>query len=558
VFYGQILQFLGLVKPPAEPPPDSEAVGDSIHDTSQPAQAAPAPEIPPATSVTQPSGERLNMMTDQVPDSVSRDTIYVTTNKYEVALCNVGGGPVSLKLKDYTYRNGEMIEMMPQATAATPEETFAGGTFSTGRLVFTSNLKPGRYDATRDTLEVVYTYDNGNGGQLRRVLRFYPDRYNFDLTFDLIGISSLGLDGPYRLIWNTPLGVTEPQAELDYQSMEAVTMQGGSRESLKDWKDDRLHQTMEGNTAWVGVREKYFAAVLIPHREVNRVFADGVKEKISTPDGSIEARRITAGMYMDFAGVQRLSDTVTVFVGPLDYLLMKKYGVGMEDMLDIGTSFIGWLIKPFAIAIMWLLPRMYHYIPNYGLVTIIFALMVKIVTLPLSMKSFKSQMAMRQLQPKIEELKKKHKKNPQAMNQEMMQLYKKHGVNPISGCLPMLPQMPLIFAMFSVFRSTILLRDAPFVWFINDLSRGVSGLTDPYMVLVAIMVVAQYVSQSITMPSTQQNKMMLYIMPLFFGWMTYQWHFSAGLILYWICFSVFSLLDYALFKRPKNTEVQTA
>ena len=94
------------------------------------------------------------------------------------------------------------------------------------------------------------------------------------------------------------------------------------------------------------------------------------------------------------------------------------------------------------------------------------------------------------------------------------------------------------------------------VWFIDDLSRGASGFADPYIILVVIMVVAQFLSQKLTMPSTQQNKMMIYLMPLFMGYIFHT--FAAGLVLYWICFSVFSLLDYVLFKRKKNSQVMTA
>ncbi|NOY89409.1 MAG: membrane protein insertase YidC, partial [FCB group bacterium] len=228
---------------------------------------------------------------------------------------------------------------------------------------------------------------------------------------------------------------------------------------------------------------------------------------------------------------------------------------GLEDILGIGTTpYVGWIIKPFAIAIIWLLPKMYKVVPNYGFVIILFAFLVKIVTLPLSVKSFKSMNAMKALQPKIDELKKKYKKNPQALNTEMMKIYKAHGVNPISGCLPMLPQMPLFFALFSVFRSTILLRDAPFIWFITDLSRGATSFTDPYIILVVIMIIAQFVSQQLTMSTGQQNKALMYVMPLFMGFIFYK--FSAGLVLYWACFSIFSLIDYFLFKR-KNVKVQT-
>ena len=127
----------------------------------------------------------------------------------------------------------------------------------------------------------------------------------------------------------------------------------------------------------------------------------------------------------------------------------------------------------------------------------------------------------------------------------------------MSGCLPMLPQMPLLFAMFSVVRSTILLRGAPFVWPITDLSIGASSFTHPYMILVVAMVAAQFISQKLTMPSTGQNKGLMYLMPLMMGFFFHS--FAAGLVLYWTCFSVFSLLDYVLFKRKnKNPEVKTA
>ena len=139
----------------------------------------------------------------------------------------------------------------------------------------------------------------------------------------------------------------------------------------------------------------------------------------------------------------------------------------------------------------------------------------------------------------------------------MMKLYKTAGVNPFSGCLPMLLQMPLFFALFSVFRSTILLRDAPWFWFVNDLSRGATGIADPYIILVVLMVAFQFVSQKLTMAPNQQNKMLMYLLPLMFAFFFYK--LAAGLVLYWAAFSLFSLLDYVIFKRTKkNPEIQTA
>ena len=552
VFYFQIMEFLGFYTPAK---PEQPVAVDTVESRSIPVERPDSlPEQ--VRELTKP----LPVMADTgTVDNLLSDTIIVNTNRFAVMLTSFGGGVVSLELTDYTYRDGTVIQMLPNAEYATPEATFAGGTFSTSRVAFKSNREPGVYDATRDTLELVYNFGVPGEGEIIKRYRFYPDGYHFDLTLEVIDPAQLGFERQYKMIWNTPLGVTEPLPETDYQAMEAVAMMSGSREKLDDFEDDRLNQSLPGYTSWGGVRSKYFAAVLIPrNRTADAVFAVGEKQKVATPSGRIEQRRITVGLDMPFANVSSLTDTFTVFVGPLDYTIMSKYNVELEDMLDIGTTpFIGWIIKPFALGIIWLLPRMHHVIPNYGAVIILFALLVKLVTLPLSVKSFKSMNAMKELQPKMEELKKKHKKNPQALNAEMMKMYKKHGVNPMSGCLPMLPQMPLFFALFSVFRSTILLRDAPFVWFISDLSRGASGLTDPYIILVVVMVATQFISQKFTMVSTtQQNKMFMYIFPFFMGWLLYK--FPAGLVLYWTCFSVFSLLDYVIFKRRKNPEVRTA
>ncbi|HWR83035.1 MAG TPA: membrane protein insertase YidC [Candidatus Deferrimicrobium sp.] len=552
LFYFQIMEFLGFYKPPTRAPQREQPVtADSI--ITAPNTTAGwvgldtlSATAPPA--VTPPLGS--------ATDSLPTDTVRIMTNKFEVVLVSTGGGVTSLILPDYTYRDGQPIQLLPDAQAPVPEVSFAGGTLPTSQMRFKSNLGPGRYDATSSPVELTFTYGESGQGEIVRKYRFYPDKYHFDLIVELRDPAKLGLDRMYKLAWNSPLGVTEPQPETDYQSMEAVAMMAGSRVKLDEFQNDRLDQSLNGNPSWAGVRSKYFAAVLIPkNRIAEGAFAQGERRKVVTAEGRIEERRLTAGLDMPFASAGILSDTFAVFVGPLDYTLMAQYKVGLQDMLDIGTTpFVGWIIKSFALAVIWLLPKMYSVIANYGVVIILFALLVKLVTLPLSLKSFKSMSAMKALQPKIEELKIKHKKNPQSMNAEVMKLYKAHGVNPFSGCLPILLQMPLFFALFSVFRSTILLRDAPFVWFIDDLSRGAASLTDPYIILVVLMIVTQYFSQQFTMASTtQQNKILMYVFPLFMGFLLYK--FPAGLVLYWTCFSVFSLLDYFLYKRGPKVSV---
>lgn len=557
VFWWDILGFLGLVKPNA--PATTSAPADTTQvvqkDTAAPQSA------PPIASVAVTDSANAGAVVQPIIEAVKPDTIVVRTKTYVVTMTSVGGGPVSIKLNNFHYRDsihgGTPIEMLPGCTKVIPEATFAAGTFSSSTVAYNCSVAPGSYDATTSPLDIVYTYNAPSGGTLIKRYRFAPDTYDYQLVIELTGREKLGFERQYELVWNNSLGVSEPDATVDYNAMEAVAMMSGSREKLADFEDGKLNQSLTGSTSWAGVRSKYFSAVMIPrNRTADGVFAKGTSEIVQTNDGAIEKRHITAGVELPFELSSSFADTFAVFVGPLDYTLMAGYHVGLQDMLDIGTTpYVGWIIKPFALAIIWLLPKMYSVVPNYGLVIILFALLIKIITLPLSMKQYKSMNAMKELAPKIEELRKRLKNNPQQVNTETMKIYKEHGVNPMSGCLPMLAQMPLFIAMFSVFSSTVLLRGAPFVWPFMDLSRGASGIMDPYIIMVLLMVAFQFISQKMTMATNQQNKMLMYIMPLVFGFLFYKQ--PAGLVLYWTIFSLFSIGDYFLFRRQKNAEVKT-
>jgi len=557
VFYYPILEFLGLhtPAPPQTQQPGTEQ-GDSLT-TDAPMRAESAEAVREAP-IRKPAAEMVQA--EPGADTMSVDSLIIETQLYTIVMSSHGGGPVSMTLNDYEYREGGQIEMLPSSMAATPDAQFAGETFSTSQLYYQSSLRPGNHDATRDTIEVVYTYAGANGGTITKTYIFYPDDYHYDLVFGVDNTSAFGFERRYTMMWNTPLGVTEPVVSSDYSAMQAVAMQGGSRDALDDFENDQLNETVDGYTSWVGVRSKFFTAVLIPrNREGQTAIARGEKTNISTPDGKIERRDITAGVVMPFAGVESFADSFTVYVGPMDYLRMGKYDVDLEAMLDVGTMpFFGMILKPFAIAIMWLLPKLHNIFPNYGVVIILFAVLVKLITLPLSMKQFKSMQGMKDIGPKVEELKKKHKKDPQALQRETMKLYKAHGVNPMSGCLVMLPQMPLMIAMFRVFQATVLLRAEPFVWFVDDLSRGASGIMDPYIILVVFMVGTQLLSSILTMSGGQQQKVFIYVFPVIIGVMLYS--LPSGLILYWTIFSLMSLLDWFLFKRDKtkNAEIKTA
>ncbi len=555
IFYWQILEFLGLYTPA---PPVQTGKTDTTQVSTPPDSQLPVVLAPAAV---QPVLDTTLAAAPVDTTTVSVDTVVITTKRYIATLITKGGGPISIKLEDYHYHDDRgNIEMVPFPAEVTPALAFSSGTFQTGSLPFVSSLSPGHYNASTAPVDVVYTYTNPQGGQIVKSYRFYPDDYHYDLTVGVNRREALGFERQYELMWNTPLGATEPDLKSDYLEMKGVARMGEDFRKLEKFEGNTLNMQESGTTAWAGVRSKYFTAVLIPmNKPADGVSATGSQQAATGPHGTYEKRDVHVGIEMPLAATSTFTDTVRVFVGPLDYTLMARYGKGLQDILDIGTTpVVGWIIKIFAVPIIWLLPKIYAVIPNYGFVIIIFALLVKLITLPLSLKSVKSMAGLKEIQPKMEELKVKHKNNPQALNAEMMKLYKQAGVNPVSGCLPILLQMPLFFAMFAVFRSTVLLRKAPFIGFVDDLSRGATGLTDPYIILVLLMVGSQFVSQMFTMASSQQNKMMMYILPLVMGFFFYT--APAGLVIYWTCFSILSLVDYYLFRRnqPLNPQIKTA
>lgn len=569
VFWFPIIEKLGLYTPaPPKPAETTEQVSpQTTPDSTTPNTAAPIQASQPATQQLPiaSADSTVQMIATPVDTTtpMKADTVVVTTDKYTVTLTSAGGGPIGLQLNEQLYRDGTPIQMISNPSEVTPDIRFAGNSFATSNLSYECSAKPGHYDATKEPVTISYTFRNDKGKALIKKYTFHPKKYDYQFTVSVEEPATFGFERKYNVNWNTPLQPTEPQLKHDYDLMQAVAMMGGSRSHLDDFSGSTLNQSLEGNTTWAGLRSMYYAAVIIPEGRLGSgVSAQGTKEKMRKGDQEYEERKLTVALEMEFGSLQGITDSFTVFVGPMDYFLMSDYHVDLEAILDIGTTpFIGWIIKPFALAVMWLLPILHKFVPNYGIVIILFALIVKIITMPLSLKSMRSMNAMKELAPKMENLKKQYKNDPTQLNAAMMKLYKEHGVNPLSGCLPMLLQMPLFFAMFSVFRSTILLRDAPFVWFITDLSKGANSFTDPYIILVVLMVGAQFVSQWLTMSrgaSTQQNKMMMYLMPPLMGFLFHT--FSAGLVLYWTSFSIMSVLDYyvAMRGKPKNEHVQTA
>jgi YidC/Oxa1 family membrane protein insertase len=248
------------------------------------------------------------------------------------------------------------------------------------------------------------------------------------------------------------------------------------------------------------------------------------------------------------AGSQ-VTQSMQVYLGPLEYKLVQATGVGLERNVEFGWNFI----RPVSHAVLWSMQKLYHVIPNYGLVVIIISILTKVLFYRLTHKSFKSMKQMQDLQPRLQALKEKYGDDKRRMSEETMKLYREAGVNPLGGCLPMLLQMPVFIALFNVFRYTIELRGAPFVGWINDLSQqdvlfrlpfSIPFMGDAFSLLPLLMGASMWAQSKLGQSPTGQTSAAIppgfnTLLPVVFTVMFYK--MPSGLVIYWIINTVMSV-----------------
>jgi YidC/Oxa1 family membrane protein insertase len=285
--------------------------------------------------------------------------------------------------------------------------------------------------------------------------------------------------------------------------------------------------TFSGDLDWYAVKNKYFIAAAIPAEKMRWKAASSYE-------------RDQTGNRFDFAITKKVSDgsiLISLYTGPILYEELKAYGHNLPLVMDLSWR----ILRPIAIIFLWMFRKLHAFIPNWGLVLIVFSIIIKIVLYPLSKSSTASMKKMSKLQPQITTLREKYKNDSQRLHKATMELYKQEGVNPFGGCLPMLLQMPVFFALYPVVGRAFELRHAMFIprW-IDDLSRP-----DPYYILPVAMGVSMYFQQKSTIKDPTQ-KPMLYMMPVLMVILFA--NFSAGLTLYWLMFNLISWAQQDLIK----------
>ncbi|TFB13040.1 membrane protein insertase YidC [Candidatus Marinimicrobia bacterium MT.SAG.4] len=488
-----------------------------------------------------------------VNEEINETFITIETPLYSAQLSSMGGGKITKwVLNDFLDHNSNPVKMLHSLNSGNLGIRFTDvnrDTIDLSDFNWLSAPENQTYYTLNyeESTEISFYTPLNNGSTIRKTFRFSAEKYDFTLTLDVAGLAGSTIDNRYSVFWETPLLSTEMYLNDDMQYARALTLLGDEIEEIDASAGEIEREYFDGSVSWAATRTKYFTAVIIPEKgSSNKVMLKSSGR--TTNDDELYK---SFGMALDIPVVNPSGGTstmLTVYLGPISVDILKSYQVDLQKMMNFGWGFI----RPIGRAVLWSFVKIHSVIPNYGFVIIIFSILIKILVYPLTHKSYVSMKKMQDLQPIIAEMKEKYKDDQPTMQKKQMQLFKEKGVNPLGGCLPMLIQMPLLFALFTVFRSTIELRGAEFIWWITDLSSQDTLFTLPFSLpiygpnvnfLPIFMGLTMYLQQKYSGQSsaTEQQKLMGYFMPVFM--VLFFNTFPSGLNLYYSLFNIFSVIQ---------------
>ncbi|MBI2082302.1 MAG: membrane protein insertase YidC [Deltaproteobacteria bacterium] len=385
---------------------------------------------------------------------------------------------------------------------------------------------------TKTERELVYEA-KGEGFVLKKIFRFAPDQYFFEVSAVMTNLSRDILTGQLGFSWQGTQKIQEKQGFFSFlkgpPDQRGFVYQIGGKLAHAGKKQEVIEE--RGNLSWIGLEDRYFLIALI-----NRKISSESWGRLTS-----DAELLTGTLYPGAFSIPRNGtneESFILYTGPKERERLKMLGVGLEKAVDYGFFSI------FAIPILKLLILFNSFLKNWGLAIIFLTILVKLILNPLTVKSLKQMKEMQNLQPKLKEIREKYQNDKQRLNLETMQLFKNHKVNPLGGCLPMLIQMPLYIALYKVLYNSIELYHAPFFGFYRDLSAP-----DPYLILPVLLGIFMVLQQKMTPSGSAdpaQRQMMMFMPILFTGFMLF---LPLGLVLYIFVNTFMSVAQQFMYQR---------
>ena len=527
-----------------------------------PSEKNPEDVVVPDSSLVEKYSEPLadkNIKIVSETTETQEQSFTIKGKNYVAEINNVGGGSIaSFALSKHLKKTEESLNLIDAYNSKNLIISFVN---QSGEIVFLDNnwsLVSGEsVELSESNQKASFVFATEHLGKpITKELVFSFDSYEVDLFVSLRNIKDISLDEKYTLSWIG--GLPEHEGPQDAMFMEALTSQAGSIESFRVGSAgffgssntnniDSEEKKYVGQADFAGYRTKYFGLFFVPQK------SDFVEIlKYPTP--------LRAGVDINITQDINLEKN-KLYLGPLDYANIESLGVGLEEKI-LGwqwLSSVSWLVYSIMIAL-------YGLIPNYGVVVVLFAILIKLVTYPLMAKQLRSSKKMQEISPLMNQIKTKYKNNPALQQQKMAALFQENKINPLAGCLPLLIQMPVLMSVFMVFRNTIEFRGESFFLWINDLSAADTLFSFggvPINVLPFLMAGSMYYTMKLSSASqpaggdpaqeaTQQ--MMKYMFPGMMFFLFYS--FPSGLNLYYLCFNIMQIAQQKIINNEKTEAVR--
>jgi YidC/Oxa1 family membrane protein insertase len=445
--------------------------------------------------------------------------------------------------------------------------TTDGKSINTSDLTFETDTNEGYFSISEnDSVVINFTLPISDGRSIVKRYIIYGNKYHMHSDIELYGMNNLISNNEFDVVWNNGIRFVEENS-VDEALYSNASVYYGDEQVIVDADDpsQEIEKDFTGRVDWLGVRNKYFAAIISPLTPAGIEGAYIRGTQTQHPNAGVR-EYYDGRLIIPFKNRAEEKHSFNVYIGPVDYDILSQYGNRLEAIVDFGSFFgLKFIVRPIAEYILLPLFTFLHsFIPNYGFVIIVFSLIIKIVLYPLTKQSFQSMKKMQLLQPKMAEIKEKYKEDPQKMNKEMMGLYKTYGVNPAGGCFPLLLQMPIFIALWGLFQVAIDLRQQPFILWIYDLSRpdviydlgfklplfGIQQISG----LALLMGITTFFQQKMSIKDPKQQAL-VYIMPIMLTLMFMS--FPSGLNLYYFMFNVFSIAQqYYINRQHDGMELQ--
>ena len=522
--------------PPENTNPSQEVQTREAVQTNTPANT------PRVSNYTNGTGNQSQAVQTSQPESAKKDyrTISVSTPLYEIAISEHLAAVHSFALKNYretTQESSPLKQLVPeQLVNGTLSFNLEGGTVQgLDNAVYTAGTDTAAVNLFQGEKTIVFSWVNPQGISVKKIFTFRADSFLIDCNILIQNGSGMPVNDAIVIsmpgFYNDEV---KKQSRFAFQGPVAYI-----NDKYQDIAPDDIEDqdTFNGTIDWAGYTGQYFMTAVMPREPVNAKLSLSYANDIATNRFVQKMDRLDPGKQGQYEFIY--------YMGPKSYKLLSSYDNNLKKAINFGWFDI--IAKPLLIT----MNTIHDFIPNYGIAIILLTILIKLVFWPLGTKSYKSMNEMKKVQPLMMELREKYKDDKTRMNQEVMGLYKTYKVNPASGCLPLLVQMPIFFALYRMLYQAIELRHAPFFGWIADLSApdrlfhfdfAIPMMQAPTGIpVLTLLMGASFLLQQKMTPTAgdpMQAKMMM-LMPIF---MTVLFiNFPAGLVLYMFVNNIISM-----------------